>query len=79
METDPHRAAQTLVSAVRWRSLGHGLRHLPGSVPGGLGPVYLHKLPGASETSDGQSGGEPAAQRADLRDTQAAGRATEGG
>lgn len=61
------------------RSPSHGLHHLPGPVPGGLGPVYLHELPGAPETSDGERGGEPAAQRADLRDPQAAGGAAQGG
>lgn len=51
-----------LSAAVGLRSLGHGLHRLPDPVPGGLGPVYLYKLSRTSETSDGERGGEPAAQ-----------------
>ncbi len=77
--THPHRAAQSLSAAVELRSHGHGLHRLPGPVPGWLGSVYLHKLSRTAETSDGEPGGEPAAQWADRRDTQTAGIASEGG
>lgn len=77
--THPQRDTQWLLSAVGLRSHGHGLHRLPGPVPGGLGSVYLHKLSRTAETSDGERGGEPAAQWADRRDSQAAGSASEGG
>lgn len=52
---------------------------MPGPVPGRLGPVHLHQLPRTTETSDGAPGGEQSAERADRRDTQAAGGASQGG
>lgn len=78
-EDGPSPTARTFTAAVGSRAHGHGLHHLPGPVLGGLGSVYLHKLPRTSETSDGEPGREPAAQRADRRDPQAAGAAAEGG
>lgn len=77
--TQLYRATHTFLAAVGLRSHGHGLHRLPGPVPGRLGSLYLHKLSRTSETSDGERGGEPAAQWADRRHTQAAGGASEGG
>ncbi|KAK7913579.1 hypothetical protein WMY93_013790 [Mugilogobius chulae] len=46
----------SLLTPSRAHADGHGPHHVPGAVPGGLGPLRVHKLPGAPQTSAGGAG-----------------------